>query len=72
MFSRSDGKNWHVFFHFVGAVPGSTSLEPMLKRLLREMDFINVSQTCYVHSTFIFSYLKLQIEMSNSLISYQF
>ncbi|XP_052774111.1 TPR repeat-containing protein DDB_G0287407-like [Mya arenaria] len=40
---RSDGKSWHVFFHFVGAVPGSTNIEPMLKRLLRSMDFINDS-----------------------------
>ncbi|XP_067678320.1 TPR repeat-containing protein DDB_G0287407-like [Haliotis asinina] len=32
------GKAWHVFYHFVGAVPGSTSLEPMLKRLLREVE----------------------------------
>ncbi|KAH9488299.1 hypothetical protein Btru_066897 [Bulinus truncatus] len=27
---------WRVFYHFVGAVPGSTSLELMLKRLLKE------------------------------------
>ncbi|KAL4235832.1 hypothetical protein ACF0H5_004222 [Mactra antiquata] len=40
---RSDNKTWHLFCHFVGAVPGSTSLEPMLKRLLREMDFVNDS-----------------------------
>ncbi|XP_045158536.2 TPR repeat-containing protein DDB_G0287407-like isoform X2 [Mercenaria mercenaria] len=40
---RSDSKTWHLFFHFVGAVPGSTNLEPMLKRLLRELDFINDS-----------------------------
>lgn len=31
-------KKWHIFYHFVGAIPGSTSLECMLKRLLREMD----------------------------------
>ncbi|CAH1783140.1 unnamed protein product, partial [Owenia fusiformis] len=30
-------KGWHVFYHFVGAVPGSTELEKLLKRLLKEM-----------------------------------
>ena len=45
---RSDGKSWHLFFHFVGAVPGSTSLEPMLKRLLREIDASNVSEPLIV------------------------
>lgn len=40
---RSDGRSWHLFFHFVGALPGSTTLETMLKRLLREMDYINDS-----------------------------
>ncbi|XP_036368972.1 nephrocystin-3 [Octopus sinensis] len=39
----ASGKSWHVFYHFVGAVPGSTTVEVMLKRLLREMDRINVS-----------------------------
>ncbi|KAI8507535.1 Telomerase protein component 1 [Branchiostoma belcheri] len=29
---------WHVFYHFVGAIPGSTDLENILKRLLRELD----------------------------------
>ncbi|ESO94433.1 hypothetical protein LOTGIDRAFT_232289 [Lottia gigantea] len=41
--ARSEGKPWHVFYHFVGAVPGSTSLEPMLKRLLREMEVVKDS-----------------------------
>ncbi|KAL5022718.1 hypothetical protein ScPMuIL_001873 [Solemya velum] len=36
-------QRWHVFFHFVGAVPGSTMLESMLKRLLREMEVVNDS-----------------------------
>ncbi|XP_025109541.1 telomerase protein component 1-like [Pomacea canaliculata] len=31
-------RKWHVFYHFVGAIPGSASLECMLKRLLRDMD----------------------------------
>nr|XP_006811880.1 PREDICTED: leucine-rich repeat and WD repeat-containing protein KIAA1239-like [Saccoglossus kowalevskii] len=32
------GENgWYVFFHFVGAIPGSTDLEKTLKRFLREM-----------------------------------
>ncbi|KAH3849179.1 TPR repeat-containing protein DDB_G0287407-like [Dreissena polymorpha] len=40
---RSDGRSWHVFYHFVGAIPGSTIVEPLLKRLLRSMDFITDS-----------------------------
>ncbi|XP_019618300.1 PREDICTED: telomerase protein component 1-like [Branchiostoma belcheri] len=32
---------WHVFYHFVGAIPGSTDLENILKRLLRELDIVN-------------------------------
>ncbi|XP_035690264.1 telomerase protein component 1-like [Branchiostoma floridae] len=32
---------WHVFYHFVGAIPGSTDLETVLKRLLRELDIVN-------------------------------
>ena len=35
--SSDKGDKWRVFYHFVGAVPGSSSLEQMLKRLLREM-----------------------------------
>ncbi|XP_022100079.1 telomerase protein component 1-like [Acanthaster planci] len=34
---------WHVFFHFVGAVPGSTDLEKCLKRLLMEIGAIDES-----------------------------
>ncbi|XP_033641295.1 telomerase protein component 1-like [Asterias rubens] len=30
-------QGWHVFFHFVGAIPGSTDLEKCLKRLLKEI-----------------------------------
>ena len=40
---RGGTKGWHVFYHFVGAVPGSTELEPMLKRLLREIGIATVS-----------------------------
>nr|XP_054764277.1 telomerase protein component 1-like isoform X2 [Lytechinus pictus] len=32
---------WHVFYHFVGAIPGSTSLELCLKRLLKELKAFN-------------------------------
>ncbi|XP_022087926.1 telomerase protein component 1-like [Acanthaster planci] len=32
---------WHVFYHFVGAVPGSTDLEKCLKRLLKELNQVN-------------------------------
>ncbi|XP_070560675.1 TPR repeat-containing protein DDB_G0287407-like [Ptychodera flava] len=28
---------WYIFYHFVGAIPGSTDLEKMLKRFLKEM-----------------------------------
>ena len=42
--SSGGDKGWHVFYHFVGAVPGSTELEIMLRRLLREMDAVNVSE----------------------------
>ena len=42
LFSSDGGKSWHVFYHFVGAVPGSTYLEPMLKRLLRETQVAKV------------------------------
>eukprot|EP00058_Branchiostoma_floridae_P025527 XP_002611017.1 hypothetical protein BRAFLDRAFT_97506 [Branchiostoma floridae] len=36
-------KGWHIFFHFVGATPGSTDLELMLKRLLKELGVVNDS-----------------------------
>ncbi|XP_033637129.1 telomerase protein component 1-like [Asterias rubens] len=32
---------WHVFYHFVGAVPGSTDMEKCLKRLLKELNQVN-------------------------------
>ncbi|XP_064629063.1 TPR repeat-containing protein DDB_G0287407-like isoform X2 [Lineus longissimus] len=32
---------WHVFYHFVGAVPGSTDLEMLLKRMMKEIDVLN-------------------------------
>lgn len=32
---------WHVFYHFVGAVPGSTDVEKCLKRLLTEINAVN-------------------------------
>ena len=40
---RGGQKGWHVFYHFVGAVPGSTELDVMLKRLLVEIEVCNVS-----------------------------
>ena len=40
--SRGGDKGWHVFYHFVGAVPGSTELEQMLRRLLKEIGVISV------------------------------
>ncbi|XP_038079413.1 telomerase protein component 1-like isoform X2 [Patiria miniata] len=36
-------KGWHIFYHFVGAIPGSTDIEKMLKRLLRELKMCNDS-----------------------------
>ena len=36
-------KGWHVFYHFVGAVPGSTELLGLLCRLLYEMKSVPVS-----------------------------
>ncbi|XP_001198485.3 telomerase protein component 1 isoform X2 [Strongylocentrotus purpuratus] len=35
---------WHVFYHFVGAVPGSPNLEVALKRFLKEIGAVNESQ----------------------------
>ncbi|KAK3090415.1 hypothetical protein FSP39_011663 [Pinctada imbricata] len=42
-FPKHGDKSWHVFFHFVGAVPGSTCIETMLKRLLTEVEILNDS-----------------------------
>ncbi|CAG5132430.1 unnamed protein product [Candidula unifasciata] len=44
-FGDKAGK-WRVFYHFVGAVPGSTSLEHMLKRLLRETGMTKKNSNC--------------------------
>ena len=41
---RGGDSGWHVFYHFVGAVPGSTDLEKCLKRLLTEINAVNVSR----------------------------
>lgn len=43
VYCRGAGNNWHVFYHFVGAVPGSTELLLMLQRLLKELNMVNVS-----------------------------
>ena len=40
-------QGWHVYYHFVGAVPGSTDMEKCLKRLLKELNQVNVSITLY-------------------------
>ena len=42
-FNRGDGKQWNVFYHFVGALPGSTSLQTTLQRLLKEINLVTVS-----------------------------
>ncbi|XP_071840216.1 TPR repeat-containing protein DDB_G0287407-like [Apostichopus japonicus] len=36
-------EGWHIFYHFVGAIPGSTDPEEMLRRLLRELKICNDS-----------------------------
>lgn len=36
-------EGWHIFYHFVGAIPGSTNPETMLRRLLRELKICNDS-----------------------------
>jgi len=39
----SGGKQgWQVFYHFIGAVPGSTDLLSILRRLLFEMKAVPV------------------------------
>ena len=43
LFCSPGGKSWTLFYHFVGAIPGSCCLESMLKRLLKEAEFVNVS-----------------------------
>ena len=43
LYRAGDSNNWHIFYHFVGAVPQSTQLETMLKRLFRELDVELVS-----------------------------
>ena len=46
VFTGSGGqKGWHVFYHFVGAVPGSTELLGLLSRLLYEMKALPVRLT---------------------------
>ena len=35
---------WRVFYHFVGAVPGSTELRILLHRILTEITDSNVSK----------------------------
>ncbi len=39
--SHPDG--WHMFYHFVGAVPRSTEVDLVLKRLIRELNIVPVS-----------------------------
>ena len=42
-FFRGGKQGWHIFYHFVGAVPGSTDLEQCIKRLLKELNAVTVS-----------------------------
>ncbi|XP_064625868.1 TPR repeat-containing protein DDB_G0287407-like [Lineus longissimus] len=38
--SMRGDKPWQVFYHFVGAVPGSTDLEQSIKRLIKEFNIV--------------------------------
>lgn len=51
---RAGNKSWHVFYHFVGAVPGSTELLNMLKRFLKEIQVIDVSGRWRVNNSCIY------------------
>ena len=44
LFRPEDG-SWRLFYHYVGATPGSTELLPMLKRLLLAMQTVTVSSS---------------------------
>ena len=44
----------NVFYHFVGATPGSTDAQLMLKRLLKEMKVCNVSEYIYIYMPSMF------------------
>ena len=46
MLIRSGTQDWRVFYHFVGAVPGSTDVMQLIKRLLVEagVDKTNLPQ----------------------------
>lgn len=37
---RGSNKGWNVFYHFIGAAPGSTDLGFMLQRMLKEIKFV--------------------------------
>ena len=50
LYCRGGYKGWTVFYHFVGAVPGSTSLEYTINRLLRHVDAVNVMLLSFLFS----------------------
>ena len=50
LYDSGDQRPWHVFYHFVGAVPGSTELLGLLCRLLYEMKALPV---CRVFLVFV-------------------
>ena len=37
---RGSNKGWNVFYHFIGAAPGSTDLGFMLQRMLKEVKYV--------------------------------
>lgn len=45
-----------VFYHFVGAVPLSTSLSDMLQRLLNDLCDVSGVKTCNISQNFTFSF----------------
>lgn len=39
-FLRGSNKGWNVFYHFIGAAPGSTDIGFMLQRMLKELKYV--------------------------------
>jgi hypothetical protein len=63
---RAGKKGWKVFYHFVGAIPGSTELFRMLTRLLKETELVfmllitkNIPVSCYPFLHRFPSYLEI-------------
>ena len=48
LYPRGSKNGWRVFYHFVGAVPGSTELRLLLHRILIEVADISVCFKLYI------------------------